>query len=146
MQETNPRYWRSITPASNCKYLEINLDELHWWYSPDFAWLYRNQPPISDMEDIILLLRIGKIKKIKDGINRTWNSLRWSNLIGIWSRRARYRSEINIHRMRALILNQAACSIGILRQNLLERIRYGNRTIGRCRKCHGRRGRMSRPA
>lgn len=52
----------------DCKYLEINLDELHWWYSPDFAWLYRNQPSISDMEDIILLSRIEKIKKIKDGI------------------------------------------------------------------------------
>lgn len=64
-------FGKSVIPYMRCKYIEINLEKYNWWYSPDYAWLYRNSPPpISTISEINLYLRFNKIKKIKNAINR----------------------------------------------------------------------------
>ncbi len=33
-------------------YIEIDTEKREWNPSPDFAWLYRNQPPLFDLHEL----------------------------------------------------------------------------------------------
>ena len=46
-------------------YISINLEKKDWYPSPDFVWLYRNQPTLSSINDIQKYFRFKKIKNIK---------------------------------------------------------------------------------
>ena len=46
-------------------YTSIDLEKNDWYPSPDFIWLYRNQPTLSSINDIQKYLRFKKIKNIK---------------------------------------------------------------------------------
>jgi hypothetical protein len=51
-------------------YIAVNLKDCTWFPSLDFTWLYRNQPELNTIEEINILFRKEKIKKIKDGRKR----------------------------------------------------------------------------
>lgn len=47
----------SILSKMKSYYIEINLEEKEWYPSFDHCWLYRNQPPLTPIEDIEKLLK-----------------------------------------------------------------------------------------
>jgi hypothetical protein len=69
--ETNKKYLMHILGeahfyALKTTYIEVNLKDFTWFPSPDYGWLYRNKPELNTIEEINILLRKNKIKKIKD--------------------------------------------------------------------------------
>jgi len=46
----------SILSKMTTHYIKVDLIDKTWYPSPDFAWLYRNQPPLTTIEEIERLL------------------------------------------------------------------------------------------
>lgn len=45
-------------------YVEIDTDRMTWRHTQDYEWLYRNQPPVSEIGEVLKRIRKNKLRQL----------------------------------------------------------------------------------
>jgi hypothetical protein len=45
-------------------YVEVDTNQMTWRHTQDYEWLYRNQPPVSEIVEVLKCIRNNKLKQL----------------------------------------------------------------------------------